>query len=85
MHSVFIGKKGVIGLHAELAGAIIYVYHYAKLVVELSALNYCTEEVQIFVRQNDKKSYVRYKNPIFNVFYRNFTFIKCNPLFPNVF
>ena len=38
-HSLFIGKKGVIGLHAESAGAIIYVHHCAKTKVELIALN----------------------------------------------
>ena len=29
-HSLFIGKEGVTGLHAESAGAIIYVHHCAK-------------------------------------------------------
>ena len=84
-HSLFIGKEGFIGLHAEPAGAIIYVHHCAKIIVELTALNSCTEEVPIIVTQNDNQSFVRYMNPIFKVFYRNFTLIKCNPLFPNVF
>ena len=84
-HSLFIGKEGVRGLHAESAGAIIYVHHCAKTIVELNALNYCIEEVPIIVGQNDNQSYVRYMNPISQVFHRNFTLIKCNPLFPNVF
>ena len=84
-HSLFIGKEGLIGLHAESAGAINQVHRCSKTIVELTALNYCTEEVPISVRQNDNHSYVRYMNPISKVFYRNFTLIKCNPLFPNVF
>ena len=84
-HSLFIGKEGVIGLHAESVGAIIYVHHCAKTIVELTALDYCTAEVPIIVRQNDNQSYVRYMNPISKVFYRYFTPIKCNPLFPNLF
>ena len=66
-HSLFIGKEGeegVIGLHAESAGAIIYVHHCAKIIVELTALNYCTEEVPSIVTQNDNQSFVRYMNPI---------------------
>ena len=39
----------------------------------------------IIVRQNDNQSYVRYMNSISKVFSRNFTLIKCNPMFPNVF
>ena len=84
-HSLFIGKEGVIGLHEESAGAIIFVHHCAKVIVELTALNCCTEEVPIIVTQNDNQSFVRYMNPISNVFYRNFTLIKSNLLFPNVF
>ena len=84
-HSLFIVKEGVIGLPAESAGAIIHVHHCAKTTVEITALNYCTEEVPIIVRQNNNQSYLRYLNPISKVFYRNFTLIKCNPLFPNVF
>ena len=83
--SLFIGKEGVKGLHAESAGPIIDVHHGAKIIVELTALNYCTEEVRIIVRQNDNQSNVRYMNPISKVFYRNFTLTKCNQLFPNVF
>ena len=39
----------------------------------------------IIVRQNDNQRYVRYMNTISKVFYRNLRFIKCNPLFVNVF
>ena len=39
----------------------------------------------IIVRQNDNQSYVRYINPISKAFSRNFTLIKCNSLFPNIF
>ena len=67
-HSLFIGKDGVIGLHAESAGA--------KIKVELTALNYCTEEAPIIVRQKDNLSYVRFMNPISKVLFRNFTLIK---------
>ena len=67
-HSLFIGKEGVIGLHAESADAIIYVHHCAKIIVELTALNYCTEEMPIIVRQNYNQSYLRYLNPISKVF-----------------
>ena len=84
-HFLFIGKEGVIGLHAESAGAIIYVHHCAKVIVELTAVNYCTEEVPIIVTQKNNQSFVRYMNPISKVLYRNFTLIKCNSLFPNVF
>ena len=34
LHSLFIGKEGVIGLHAASAGAIIYVHLCAKTIVE---------------------------------------------------
>ena len=86
LHSLFIGKERVIGLHAESAGAKIYVHYCAKTKVELIALKYCTEEVPNIVRQNDNQSYVRYVNPIFSkVLYRNFTLMKCNPIFSNVF
>ena len=84
-HSIFIGKEGVIGLHAESAGAIIYVHHCAKIIVELFALNYCTDEVPIIVTQNDSQSFVCYMNAISKDFYKKFTLIKCNPLFPNIF
>ena len=69
-HSLFIGKEVVIGLHTESAGAIIYVHHCAKIIVEKTALNYCTEEMPIIVRQNHIQSYVRYLNPISKVLYR---------------
>ena len=49
-HSIFIGKDGVIGLHADSAGAINYFHHCAKIIVELTALNYCTEEMPINIR-----------------------------------
>ena len=52
-HSLFIGKEGVMGLHAESAGAIFHVHNCAKIILELTALIYCTEEVPIIVRQND--------------------------------
>ena len=58
-HSLLIVKEGVIGLHAESAGAITYIHHSAKIIVELTALNYCTEQVPIIVRQNDDQIYVR--------------------------
>ena len=60
-------------------------HHCAKIIVELTALNYCTEEVPIIVTQKDNQSFLRYMNPISKFFYRNFTLVKCNPLFPNVF
>ena len=84
-HSLFIVKEGIIGLHGESAGAIIYVHHCAKITLKLTALNYWTQEVPIIVRQNDHQSYVRYMNPISKVFYANFRLVKCNPLFPNAF
>ena len=56
LHSLFIGKEGVVGLLAESAGPITYVHHCAKTIVELTALNYCTKEVPIIVRQNDNQS-----------------------------
>ena len=62
-HSLFIVKEGVLGLHAESTGTIIYVHHCANVIVELSALNYCTEEVPIIVTQNDNQSFVSYMIP----------------------
>ena len=40
--SLLIRGHGFPGLHAESAGAIIYVDHCAKILVELNILNYCT-------------------------------------------
>ena len=62
-HSPFISKEGVLKVHAESAGAAV--------LVELTTLNYCTEEAPIIVRQKYSQNYVRYKNPMSKFFHRN--------------
>ena len=69
--------------HAERVGGIIYVHRCAKVIVHVVENQFCTEEVPIRMSSDNTSEVIRYMEPISRVFYRNFTLINCNPMYPN--
>ena len=62
---------------------MLYVHRCAKVIVHVVEYQFCTKEVTIRVSSNNSSEGIRYMDPIFRVFYRNFTLINCNPMYPN--
>ena len=82
-HQIFPIQQNTLGTHAERAGGILYVYRCAKLMIHVVENLFCTEEVPIRVSSDNSSEGIRYMDPISRVFYRNFTLINCNPMYPN--
>ena len=82
-HQIFLSLQNALGTHAERAGGILCVRRCAKVIVHVVENQFCTEEVTIRVSSDNTSEVIRYKDPIFRVFYRNFTLINCNPMYPN--
>ena len=78
-HQVFLSQQNALGTHAERAGGILYVHRCAKVIVHVVENQFCTEEVPVRVFSDNTSEVIRYMDPIFRVFYRNFTLINCNP------
>ena len=82
-HQFFLNQHKALGKHAERAGGILYVHRCAKIIVHVVENQFCTEEVPIRVSSDNSSEGIRYMDPISRVFYRIFTLIKCNPMYPN--
>ena len=82
-HQIFLSKQNALGTHAERAGGILYVHRCAKIIMHVVENQFCTEEVTIMVSFYNTSEVIRYMDPISRVFYRNFTLINCNPMYPN--
>ena len=82
-HQILLNKQNALGTHAERAGAILYVHRCAKVIVHVVKDQFCTEEVPIRVSSGNNSEGIIYMDPISRVFYRNFTLINCNPMYPN--
>ena len=82
-HQIFLSQQNALCAHAERAGGIIYVHRCAKVIVHVVENQFCTEEVRIRVSSDITSEVIRYMDPISRVFYRNFTLINCNPMYPN--
>ena len=82
-HQIFLSQQNALGTHAERAGGILYVRRCAKVIVHVVENQFCTEEVPVRVSSDNTSEVIRYMDPISRVFYRNFTLINCNPMYPN--
>ena len=82
-HEIVLNQQNALGTHAERAGEMLYVHRCAKVIVHVVENQFCSEEVSIRVFADNSLERVRYMDPIARVFYRNFTFINCNPMYPN--
>ena len=82
-HQIFLNQQDALGTHAERAGGILYVHRCAKVIVHVVENQFCTEEVPIRVSSDNSSEEIRYMEPNSRVFYRNFTLINCNPMYPN--
>ena len=79
---IFLNQQNALGSHAERAGKILYVHRCAKVIVHVVENQFCTEEVPIRLSSYNSSEGIRYMDPISRVFYRNFTLINCNPMYP---
>ena len=82
-HQIFLNQQNALGTHAERAGGTFYVHMCAKVIVLVVENQFCTEEVPIRVSSDNSSEGIRYMDRISRVFYRNFTLINCNPMYPN--
>ena len=82
-HQIFLNHQNALGTHAERVGGILYVHRCAKVIVQVVKNQFCTEEVPIRVSSDNSSEGIRYMDPISRIFYRNFTLINCNPMYPN--
>ena len=82
-HQIFLFQQNALGTHAERAGGILYVHRCAKVIVHVVENQFYTEEKPIRVSSDNSSEEIRYVDPISRVFYRNFTLINCNPMYPN--
>ena len=84
-HQIFLNQQNALGTQARRAGGINYVHRCAKVILHVVENQFCTEEVPIRVSSDNSSEGYRYMDPISRVFYRNFTLINCNPMYPNAF
>ena len=54
-----------------------------KVIVHVVENQFYTEELPIRVSSDNSSEEIRCMDPISRVFYRNFTLINCNPMYPN--
>ena len=81
-----LNQQNALGTHAGTrAGGILYVHRCAKVIVHVVENQFCAEEVPIRVPSDNSSEGIRYMDPFSRVFYRNFTLINCNPMYPNAF
>ena len=80
--NLFVGSGSMIGIHAEKAGAALYVHKCAKVAVKLADFGDCTEEVPVIMEGTTE---IRFLNPITQVVYPNFTLAPCDPIFPYMY
>ena len=82
-HQTFLSQQNALITHAKGAGGKLYVRRFAKVIVHVVKNQFCTEEVPVRVFSDKTSEVIRYMDPISRVFYRNFTLINCNPMYPN--
>ena len=82
-HQLFLNQQNALGTHAKREGGILYVHRCAKVIVHVVENQFCTEEVPIRVSSDNSSEGIRYMDPFYRVFYRNFPLINCNPMYPN--
>ena len=82
-HQIFLSQQNALGTHTKITRGIFYVQRCAKVIVHVVENQFCTEEVPIRVSSHNTSEIIRYVDPISRAFYRNFTLINCNPMYPN--
>ena len=82
-HQVFLNQQNALVLHAERARGSLYVHKCAKVVVRVIENSFCTQELPVRFSSDNSSEWLRYMDLISKVFYRNFTKMNCNPLYPN--
>ena len=80
---IFLNQQKALGTHVKRAGGILSVHRCAKIIVHVVENQFCTEDVPVSVSSDNSSEEIRYLDPISRVFYRNFTIINCNPMYPN--
>ena len=80
--NLFHGADSMVGLHAEKAGAVLYVPKCAKVAVHIADFPYCTEDVPAIMDNSTKKKFM---NPITHVVYPNYTLTSCDPTAPYMY
>ena len=84
-HQIFLNQQNALVSHAETAGGILYVHRCAKVIIHVVENQFCTEKVPIRVSFGNSSEGIRYMDSISRVFYRNFTLVNCNPMYPDAF
>lgn len=80
--NLFLGSGSMIGVHAEKAGAVLYVHKCAKVAVHIADFPYCTEEIPVML---DNSTVIKFMNPITQVVYPNYTLTACDPIAPYMY
>ena len=80
--NLFLGSGSMLGIHAEKAGAVLYVHKCVKVEARIADFPYCTEEVPVLLG-NDTQ--IRFMNPITQVVYPNYTLTACDPIAPYMY
>ena len=83
--NMFLGSGSMVGIHAEKAGAVLYVHKCAKIAVQVADFPYCTEEIPVYVNKGLNRSELRFMNPITQVIYPNHTLTACDPIAPYMY
>ena len=80
--NLFLGSGSMVGIHAEKAGAVLYIHKCAKVEARIADFAYCTEEVPVIMKN---ETTVKFMNPITQVIYPNFTLTSCDPIAPYMY
>ena len=80
--NLFLGSGSMVGVHAEKAGAVLYVHKCAKIPITITDFAHCTEEVPVLLENSTK---VKFMNPITQVVYPNYTLTSCDPIAPYMY
>ena len=80
--NLFLGSGSMVGVHAEKAGAVLYVHKCAKIPVQITDFAHCTEEVPVLL---ENSTTVKFMNPITQVVYPNYTLTSCDPIAPYMY
>ena len=77
--NAFLGSVSMIGIHAEKAGAVLYVHKCAKDETRIADFPYCKEEVPVLLVYETQVSFM---NPVTPVVYPNYTLNASDPIAP---
>ena len=75
--NLLLSSESVVGIHAEKAGAVLYVFKCAKVPIKIANFAYCTEEVPVLM---ENSTVIKFLNPITQVVYPNYTLTVCDPV-----